>query len=760
MTDYLAFTQAGAAWLLAHTREFEAFVSTIPDMLQGSALSKAVLSAGPLRLAASTDGTVLAFWDAEYLNATGTDGWGYIRLNGRHGALTVDERFLPLMRTALRVFEARLQALLLPDSIIPRSHGNESFTCVIGSGHDKDATIAYLENLSAGRRSVVVVGPEVANGGALIQSHRMLLQTLDEIVRPNLPSLTASAPRIVEQARGRPSVDDPRLGSVRHALLGSSAVPVAIIVVQPQLRGTFPPTALTYDAWVAPDSGLSDDKRRILESDILEHQPLRVSGPAGAGKTLLLQLMAIRICRKLETTRQPVLYIAHNTESRQRAEDSLVGLWPDALHRIKVATLHQICVERLNLPKEVVLDADASETRRYQMTMIADALRKELSNCDLKLPLLGQSKTKGDLFEAVVFLIAHEISSVIKPLQLYNDPRRYAESERPYSRFHGLLTPSERRVVLGVFNEYHSEVFERGGLLDSDDLALSLLSRLRTPVWALQRRAEGFDYVFVDEAQLYNENERRLFPILTKNRDHIPVAFALDEAQGFGSNLVSGFAALGIASLRDEALRGVFRTTESILRLAFNIIQQTTDLFGPDFPDFTTLSASVVRDEKESPRPSLHRATVRETLPDAVVRHVRQLRRNLNMRHIGVIILSDRYYDDIVRALRASELQVIEIAQRSQRFDPDRPIVAACTPRLAGGQEFDAVIVAGIERGVVPPSVPVEGLALALEQQVLRELYLSFTRAKYVVRVVNSSNSTPSNVLESAIKANLLLLDV
>lgn len=759
MTAYLAFTQAASAWFLGHSRELEACTTFLASGFNIPALGKAVLSAGPLRIAASPDNDVLAFWHAEYLSSSGTDGWGYIKLSGKHGALCVANRFESVLRTALQVFEARLQGLLLSDTVLVRPHGDDIFTCVAGKGQTKDSSIGYLESSSGLRKTVIVVGPEVADGRSLSRSHGTLVRTLENDIKPELHKLVGAAPSIVEQARRRPAVDDPRLSALRRALLGESPEPAAVIVAQPQLRGTFRAMELDYASWVAPDSPLSADKRRILESDIIDQQPLRISGPAGSGKTLLLQLMAVRVASRKQPSSSSILFIAHNSESALRAKVSIERLCTQLVlpTQIQVATLHQLCVERLGLPSEVVLDADALETKRYQMAMFGDALQKELSGIDTKrLPLLAQAQQKGEIFDALVFLISHEVSSVIKPLRLYEDPRRYSDSERPLSRFHGLLSPTERRVVLNVFNYYHQQVFEQGGLLDSDDLALSLLSRLRTPVWNLQRKTEGFDYVFIDEAQLYNENERRLFPALAKPKGHVPLAIAIDEAQGFGSGLNSGFAALGIGSFRDEALHSVFRTTESILRLAFNLIQQTTDLFGPDFPDFTRLSASVVKDDREYPLPAIYRAGLGESLANAVLRHVRDLRRALNMRHIGVIVMTDRYYGEIGRALRESELQVLEIAQRSQRFDLDRPLVALCTPRLAGGQEFDAVVVVGVERGVVPPRVSIEGLAASLEQQAYRELYISFTRAKYVVRIVNSQQSEPSAVLSSAQLAGLL----
>jgi len=98
-----------------------------------------------------------------------------------------------------------------------------------------------------------------------------------------------------------------------------------------------------------------------------------------------------------------------------------------------------------------------------------------------------------------------------------DDETRYTNSDVPFSRFHGILTPRERRVIFDCFRKYHHVIFETYEMLDSDDIALSLAGRLRTPVWKLKRKTEGFDFVFVDEAQLFNENERRLLPFLSKD---------------------------------------------------------------------------------------------------------------------------------------------------------------------------------------------------------------------------------------------------
>jgi hypothetical protein len=68
------------------------------------------------------------------------------------------------------------------------------------------------------------------------------------------------------------------------------------------------------------------------------------------------------------------------------------------------------------------------------------------------------------------------------------------------------------------------------------------------------------------------------------------------------------------------------------------------------------------------------------------------------------------------------------------------------------------VLAVGLEQGVVPPRVVGnDPLAAAVEQQALREMYLSFTRARFRLSIVNSAGSSPNAVLKEAERAGLLV---
>jgi superfamily I DNA/RNA helicase len=376
--------------------------------------------------------------------------------------------------------------------------------------------------------------------------------------------------------------------------------------------------------------------------------------------------------------------------------------------------------------------------------------------------LLTQVRDNEGLFEIFALLVMAEISTVIKGRGLVDDERRYTDSDTPFSRLHRILNISERGVVFDCFRRYHYVIFEEYELLDSDDVALTLAGRLRTPLWSLKRKTEGYDLVFVDEAQLFNENERRVFPYLTKGiTSHVPIVLALDEAQepfGFSS---AGLATLGITDIENESLPSNHRSTREIVDFAFFAIQQTTDLFSAEFPDFTGAGGGMVPSDHPLASPPTIETCNEEARSYGVflVKLVQKLRA-ANIRQVAVICHADGYWSEILEAFQQSQLPLHVISQRGEKISPDQPLVVLSRPAFVGGQEFDAAVLVGLEQGVMPPRVVDNpALAAALEQQMLREVYLAATRARYRVIATINRGALPNSLLSEALANELIAKD-
>jgi superfamily I DNA/RNA helicase len=268
----------------------------------------------------------------------------------------------------------------------------------------------------------------------------------------------------------------------------------------------------------------------------------------------------------------------------------------------------------------------------------------------------------------------------------------------------------------------------------------------------------GYDYVFVDETQLFNENERRVLPLLTKgNTAHVPIALALDEAQQLYGQSSAGLATIGIKDITSESLPSIHRSTRAIVKLAFFVVQRCTELFSADFPDFTKIADEMAPDSHPlaiPPRFEIVKSGA-TGLPAAIEQRVRSLRRTI--RQIAIICHSDQYWAPILAMLERSNLPLYVIERRGAKLPADQPIVVLTRPEHVGGQEFDAVILVGLEQGVVPPRVTGnDALAAAIEQQALREIYLAVTRARFQIFIMLPRRASPTPVLRDAAKSGLI----
>lgn len=131
--------------------------------------------------------------------------------------------------------------------------------------------------------------------------------------------------------------------------------------------------------------------------------------------------------------------------------------------------------------------------------------------------------------------------------------------------------------------------------------------------------------------------------------------------------------------------------------------------------------------------------------------------RKENLWRIGVICYTDQLHEELLSELKTQQLPLVVLDTRGDRLPTDKPLVALTRPAFVGGQEFEAVLLVGLEEGVVPPKVTGnDAFAVALEQQSLREIYLGVTRAQYRLVVVLNRNAAPTGVLADALQSGLL----
>lgn len=763
--DYLAVTQPTAAWLLSKSSFLTQLVTELGSIASDEALCRGVATIGPLRLTASQDKRVLALWHVDYLNATGDEPWGLVQLKGRYGLLGEPSIARVVFERQLHIVDRRLQGLLLDASWELRTNLPPVTTCIAGRGAAwEEHRVAYIEGDANGRKGLLCIGPAWEDNAFPVaaKSQRQWLEQ----------AMSVSNRLLVETAR-RPVIEQAHLrGAIQ--LIGpltdndsESSTPISLTYTPPP-EAIYDTLGYTYNDWTGDASPLSKSQRAILNSRTLERQPLRILGAAGSGKTLLMMLLAIHELNEASQAARPcrILYIAHNSAMRESAYLRFIELEAhDYLDSQGSLTLHVLTLfdysrQVLDVPAISLIDKDAQASKDYQLDLVRNIVHQVSSRHRIifeESPTFRQFLEDPDFETPFCQLIADEISVAIKGngITPASDKRLYTASEKRLSRLHGLLSERERNIMWEIYLSYHEELADEQQLLDADDLALSLLGRLRTPLWDLRRRKDGYDYVFIDETHLFNENERRLFPLLTKRfSPYVPIVIALDEAQQTRSLASAGIGLHGLEDVSNQTLSTVHRSSAEILDLAFFCIQQTTDLFGPNFPDFTG-TTTAPRDSFLA-KPQCYICT-NVNLTSALESQISEWRK-ANVRRIGVICFADRYWKDCSTAVSRFGALSVVLTERGIRLgDPRQPVVALVRPDLVGGQEFEGVICVGLEQGVVPlRTIGNDALSVALEQQSLREMYLGFTRARDKLVIVLTEGSAPNATLQRAESGGLL----
>src|SRR5579863_5519662 len=84
---YIGITQPTAAWLLTRPKLVDKLHQLLMNSREMFGLRHGDLIEGSFRLAGSTDGKLLAIWNADYLTGTGNEEWGFIKTDAPFGIL-------------------------------------------------------------------------------------------------------------------------------------------------------------------------------------------------------------------------------------------------------------------------------------------------------------------------------------------------------------------------------------------------------------------------------------------------------------------------------------------------------------------------------------------------------------------------------------------------------------------------------------------------------------------------------------------------
>jgi superfamily I DNA/RNA helicase len=535
-----------------------------------------------------------------------------------------------------------------------------------------------------------------------------------------------------------------------------------------------------YETWMRL---LTEDQKKFILAP-LEH-PMRIDGPAGTGKTASLALSAMHSMQQAADGGREfqAVFITHSEASRRSISTILAAMGGEpfmvnqaAAQRLRVETLQGFCsgLLRQEISETEFVDTDAYDAKQLQLLYVDEALNKvqeEFSSYAKFMSPSFLSYMENEEDEFKIPLIQHEISVVIKgrakeKLDIYKSIP-HIPSALP------VVSEGDKAFMWRIYERYREQLVA-GGQFDTDDVVLSALSQLSTPIWRRRRARDGFDAIFVDETHLFNMNELSIFHHLTRSENSFPIAFAVDRSQAIGDR---GWADnIDVTSLMPSLegqtpsttinVKGIFRCSPDIVNLAFSITSSGASLFT-NFQDPMALAHSnmAFEEEKKAERPYYVDYSTDEEMLDATLSIAEGMRSSMGSGKgdVAIIVFEESLFHAIEK-LSTKENRPVEILKH--RGDPDvvrraknSSRFVLSLPDYVGGLEFDGVVLVGVDDGRVPPT---SGSLHSQSQAYLRfaahnKLYVAVTRARYRVAFLGVKARGPSFILKSALDAGALI---
>ena len=526
-----------------------------------------------------------------------------------------------------------------------------------------------------------------------------------------------------------------------------------------------------------PMSKLSPRQKEFVLRDYSE--PARIEGPAGSGKTICMVLKCLQGIKIAQANNiaSKFLFICPSQAMVQNVKYFVDVLSDNSSIKetssnLEVKTLQDVCRDFLkgDIHESELLDVDSSEAKNLQLlhlvTLIEDMKQELVGHREFVSEPLYELFEKDDAFH-VAELVRHEISVVIKGRcdEIFE---KYKNAKRPA---YGLPIQSEndRRFIFDVFKRY-SSILDTLSQFDTDDVAISALSKMDSPIWRRRRSREGYDAIFIDEVHLFNMNELSLVHYLTKESTQSPISYAIDLSQALGDiawNDMEFHDSIGMENKeRRTTLRAVFRCSPPITDLAFSITSHGANLFT-NFDNPVSEASYVFDDDIVEEIPQYYLINNSISILESAFKMAEKIKtqNNIKRHQISIIFFDRPLFDDAVRYINDNnklvkileergDIQAIRAAEKGGYF-------VLGHADYVGGLEFEAVVLVGVDDGRVPNSASVTSNSSRVYQNYIahNRLYVAVTRARRTVCIIGEQVRGASTVLEAAIQNNKLKIN-
>ncbi len=554
--------------------------------------------------------------------------------------------------------------------------------------------------------------------------------------------------------------------------------PIVDIKNSPLLVTDLSSLELTIDSAIGIDNWshyLTSNQRDFINKSI--DGPERLEGAAGTGKTLTLILRAIRLLQNYnkENKELHLIFFTHSLSTKERIESVFFNNWIEfnkyqendngrAKQSILITTLQEWSMRHLGinrLSENEYLDKDASNSKFYQMMYIEEALQKEKKNkwnvykelCSPKLISFIEESPA----EYQIEVLQREFSEIIKG-QAESQLEKYLKIERQeYSL--PLVRDVDKRFVYSIFDAYQDSLL-RVGQFDSDDIVLTALGQVNSPIWNRRRRIEGYDACFIDETHLFNLNEISLFHYVNKPERKNTIIYAIDRAQAIGDTYHFDKELIPDKDARENEkslnYSTVFRSSPEISSLAFSVLTSGATFFRNfQNPLESAIFTFTSREENKLRKPMFIACIDDLDMFDKAFKWASEYSNETHTQRNSILFVpttdnllneltkyAEKYNKPFVTLQSRADINAVKRAKTSNKY-----VIGGID--YIGGLEFDVVIIIGADQGRIPPNAA-PGSMHVLRYAWYNRLYVAITRAKYAVTIIGDSSGI-SPLLESSL---------
>lgn len=485
----------------------------------------------------------------------------------------------------------------------------------------------------------------------------------------------------------------------------------------------------TYDMWL---SHLSADQRKVLETPI--NESLRIVGPAGSGKTLALCMRAIQISREsgIIFEGKRILVATHSWAMSERIDGVLSalngGTAPSGITVYPLLSLLEEHAGHVGQQKTEIIGDDSSDGRQKSLEIISSILkRKDFGKLSLVSAWIGKaleaSPDSRDRLDLTINLY-EELSGVLTASGVALDDiesvQKYIESKRE-DWMPPFASEADRTFVISVYRSFCQELVDRGAIT-TDQFIVDSIRILETFAWRMRKETDGYDFIFVDELQLFDPQERSALELLGRSRKGVPFITAEDPSQGVFSALNTRKATVDNVQVYLET---VHRFNPGIFRL-INFIYQK-------FP-LNALSLKIEHEgEQIGYRPDIINVSdVAEAISKSASTVKMKLRTMKPEERICIVTLGD-VDKEIVETLTGSRLSVVKLASFDdiEQLAYRKKSIVVSPWQFIGGTQFAHVVVLAVR--IDKPDSQFGRL------REMTSVYLSCSRAAETLTIICSS---------------------